>query len=400
MDYDNPEFDTKTSLEMYDFQFRRKTLAVINNCNALDRYKQWSRLVGSEHVGCGINSIVFLNEMTKSKGEVEVSKLKHPPGCNIGTPMEVIVEYLNKKSQQEREPEKRVMFELYREVLSDPEKDTTDESRIRIFNFYIKLYNSMPKNSCIIVKLERDINELIKHNINLTPGHTIVITKDDKGDLYSIDPQSLGDPKKIKIEDWKKAGGKASIGTFNALIVDQYYRKAALIFAHHIDCSELMKIIILLTHKLITEDTTNYIISLAQQYIKWIKHHRKDILISCKNIVEKLSYAITEPKTLDKYNMLLELRDEVEDIIQNKKDIFNMHGGKEENNYYSINTLLNDYIKDNKLDGKLSHNKIKKGGLRKLKNNRSKKQKRTNHKSKKNRIRKNIVRTKKHKQNN
>lgn len=163
--------DMKTNINVNEYStYYNKSLAYIPNSKMEERIKSWSnRLEGSEHRGCAINSLVFMGEMNIDRGIKEVKKimLNQP----YGTPYRHIVDWFNNRLSKQN----RIFIEDY---TIDINIDTI-----------IKTFNNLPNDSMTIIKFNRNRDIARKHN--LCPGHTVVISKDNNGNIYQIDPQKL-----------------------------------------------------------------------------------------------------------------------------------------------------------------------------------------------------------------
>jgi hypothetical protein len=149
-------------------------LSKLQNCNALQRFKDWqksgSTLLGNKNLGCGINSLTFLNVFSREEGEKLVKILD-----KRGTTFKEMMDFVMR--QRNIPPQMLVAIPIH----------TLEEVKIFIKNIKYQL----GKNACTVAKLSRysDYYEEIPVSYKgLTSGHSVVFSVvEDK--LYMIDPQ-------------------------------------------------------------------------------------------------------------------------------------------------------------------------------------------------------------------
>lgn len=250
--------DTYTRLVESDiniFEDTNAKLAIIKDCNITDRWAKWTTkgpLKDSKYMGCGFNTLVFLQEMSRRRGDIEVQKLIQPDSkFHIsGLGIDNIVNYFNSKSQDNKPEEQRVYFTRYDYPIVvytkpmgtftlDNEPIDEDATRRNIYKFYKDMYTYLPVNCCMLLKMGR-------FRTDMASGHTVSITKtessDDNGNLreqiYVVDPQSPHkEPTFINIYKWDmEHPGMCSKGTYNALIgPNGLYRYMSVVIANKVD---------------------------------------------------------------------------------------------------------------------------------------------------------------------
>lgn len=222
--------------------------AILQNCNVENRWKCWNdvlktgHLPHSENQGCGINALVFLSEMTIPDGTSQVKRLVETNN-GIGTPMEDIVRWLNMKNKTTKTANNYYLldtqlFAYISKIQNDYIlSESVDKIKNNIYKLYKQIYDSLPIDSCIIVKFNRNMDELNHNNVRLTPGHTMVLSKyvlNGEVVLSSIDPQQKQGPRILKIDEWEKNGNKVSQGTYNSLVITNHYRSMSIIMVRNI----------------------------------------------------------------------------------------------------------------------------------------------------------------------
>jgi hypothetical protein len=149
-------------------------LVVFPNCNPVKRYETWmdlgGRLQGQRGIGCGLNTLAFLEVLTRPDAETKVGELatikkEKGPACK-GTSFKELINFVY------------THLETPRSIAEDVRSFGTPAELARILN---TLEASLPANSCTIVKFNSKEDPEI--------GHTIVISKDANGTLLTIDPQ-------------------------------------------------------------------------------------------------------------------------------------------------------------------------------------------------------------------
>ena len=244
--------DTDLKMTSASSKYNTGSIAVLRNCEPEKRHEFWRRLPykripGSEFKGCGINTLAFLEEMTIAMATRLVANI-HPNG----TPVEQMIDWLNRKSQNHIDFEKRLLFvhkytpfvEL-NETKSLDFIDTQVAIRKRLWAIYKKIYNAIPENSCMLVKYERNETELFANSIDMTPGHTLILTKYKTNDgrviLASIDPQQANASiREIRLDD----GNMISENAYKSLIVANHYRGISYIVGMNASCNTLVNMVI------------------------------------------------------------------------------------------------------------------------------------------------------------
>jgi len=150
-------------------------LACMKNNNLLERMKKWKDcLPGTFHRGCAINSLVFMGEMSFDRGCVEGKRvIDNQP---LGTPYDHIINWFNIKHKKNKN---NMYFKEFVKSMYDFNGDI-----LPMITFFEE---TLPDDSCTIVKLNRKSEDYVKYN--LCPGHTILIGKDQQSNLWFVDPQ-------------------------------------------------------------------------------------------------------------------------------------------------------------------------------------------------------------------
>jgi len=235
--------DSITNMRYISVRNRDYALAVRKDYPLDKIWTKWQnalpdkRLKGTEKIGCGLNALAFMSEISITKAE-NIVEAGMPP---IGTSIEDMVDWLNNK-QQNLPTEKTLYFEKYTYQLIDPGSvDLNDlmmmgEIKHRILHAYNEIFSQMTNDSITIIKYERDPEELIRLGVVLAPGHSVILGRQNNN-LYTADPQGLSPPRKIKLDG-------ISDSAYNSLILEQHYRGFSVIRARHIDCAVLIDLIL------------------------------------------------------------------------------------------------------------------------------------------------------------
>jgi len=246
------DLDTELNISSASSKYNTGSIAVLRNCNPEKRHEFWRRLPykripGSEFKGCGINSLAFLEEITIGMATRLVANIQPD-----GTPVEQMINWLNRKSQTQIPFGKRLLFiHKYTPFVDINETksldfiDTQVMIRKRIWAIYKKIYDTIPENSCMLVKYERNETELFANSIDMTPGHTLILTKykttDGKVILASIDPQQANASiREIRLDD----GYMISENAYKTLIIGNYYRGLSYIVGMNASCNTLVNMVI------------------------------------------------------------------------------------------------------------------------------------------------------------
>ena len=146
-------------------------LAYLSNCNVDERFEKWKReggtLLENKKLGCGINSLTFLEVFNRTQGEQIVKQLTQ--GTSFIEMMNYVSLYNNNVVYQE------ISFRI-----------TNME---QIINFIIYLKYFLPNNCCTVAKFNRNKNMVTREN--LTDGHSVVLSKTNNNEIITIDPQQL-----------------------------------------------------------------------------------------------------------------------------------------------------------------------------------------------------------------
>jgi hypothetical protein len=141
---------------------------VLPNCNAVHRCNVWKGpLERGAMVGCMVNILRFIGEMDDETAKYEYQKtllLKE-------TPFATVINHLNKSRNMFKEK----IIPIYTKEL--------------LTIFFDTMENVLPLNSCIIVRLERSKTTLY------TPSHSILLSKDKRGVLWTYEPYQSMDGK-------------------------------------------------------------------------------------------------------------------------------------------------------------------------------------------------------------
>ena len=261
-------------------------LAVLQDCNPAKRVASWTgALQGNQRIGCGINALTFLGEISAATATQEVSNLASCPDSQ-GTPFAQIVEWFNKRQNQSNP----LYYQEFSFVITTgttkapstaspatsgaaiaeqgslANRGTPEDGMRALYGFFSQLQAEMPNNSCTIVKLNRSPD--VARSLGLTPGHTVVIAKADDGTLSTIDPQQLS------VMPFK---GRVSAGFYNAY-VSQGYSTASVVTASQPNCSDLVRILALISQTQANSLARNQLTNAAIEMAKFIAMWRTDVM--------------------------------------------------------------------------------------------------------------------------
>jgi hypothetical protein len=152
-------------------------LAVLKNCNDNERYEKWLReggtLRGNRNLGCGINSLTYLNVLTRKQGEALVDVVN-----NRGTTFLEMMNYVFNNNGKNH-------------IISYNIPIRTNNEAHQFTEILNKL---LCNNCCTIAKLTRyndntPINNIpLCNNNRYTSGHTMIFSKTNNV-IFAIDPQ-------------------------------------------------------------------------------------------------------------------------------------------------------------------------------------------------------------------
>lgn len=261
-------------------------LAVLQDCNPATRVSSWTgALQGNQRIGCGINALTFLGEISAATATQEVGNLASCPDSQ-GTPFTQIVEWFNKRQNQSNP----LYYQEFSFVITTgttkapstvppatsgaaiPEegsianRGTPEDGMRALYGFFSQLQAEMPNNSCTIVKLNRSPD--VARSLGLTPGHTVVIAKAEDGTLSTIDPQQLS------VMPFR---GRVSAGFYNAY-VSQGYSTASVVTASQPNCSDLIRILALISQTEANSLARSQLIATAIEMAKFIARWRTDVM--------------------------------------------------------------------------------------------------------------------------
>ncbi len=162
-------------------------LSVLRDCNTAARFDAWKEsggtLLGLKNLGCGINALTFLGVLSREEGERLV-----PLVNSRGTTLMEMMSFVYRGA---RVPQ----FERYFPIRTLEEVST----------FLATLNRLLKNNECTIAKLMRFPEStpigaeprcvIDGRSMQLTPGHSIVFSKDESGSLLWLDPHIEIPPK-------------------------------------------------------------------------------------------------------------------------------------------------------------------------------------------------------------
>ena len=282
----DPDMDTLTEPALAGIQ--ECSLAVIKDCNIRERWDNFNEVwmnghvTGSNYVGCGINVLFILDEMNTYTAIGKVRQLTNNPS-SIGTSMTEMINLLNSKSQEKKSIEKRAFFKIKNIdfIIYNPDRISINRepTRNRLYIAYKFIFESMPDNSCMILKYMRNPDELQRERVTLTHGHTVVLTRILKGngtsELYSVDPQAKEGPRLLKLSEW--AGDEmVSINSYNALVRDNWYRSFCIIEACSYTCNTLVNLCNNLPPNIVNMTQNDLI--MVKNVSNYLSRHRQNII--------------------------------------------------------------------------------------------------------------------------
>jgi hypothetical protein len=155
-------------------------LSILRNCNPRARFDAWQRdggaLLGNRNIGCGINSLTFLEVFTRQQGENLVRVINRR-----GTTFQEMMNYVFNSNGGN--PQFEVRFNI------------TNVERTQSLIDFLQDDNTLPRGSCTIAKMMRYDDNTPPERVPLfngsalTSGHSIIFSKDEEGVLHAIDPQ-------------------------------------------------------------------------------------------------------------------------------------------------------------------------------------------------------------------
>jgi hypothetical protein len=198
-------------------------LASFKNCNPVERYNKWIAdggvLKGDKTIGCGVNTLAFLDVLLRKDAEDLVGYLRAKKAAEKwterkckGTSFKELIDYVYAWNEY------NAPGTLRREAITEQVHPfgTLDE-----FTLVLNLIeNHLPANSCTIVKFNSKADPEM--------GHTIVFSKDASGTLITIDPQQEGGPRARPSECGVKLAEPCSFDTAFFNLYSKYYESASL----------------------------------------------------------------------------------------------------------------------------------------------------------------------------
>jgi len=165
-------------------------LVVLPRCNSDDRCSYWlGALNGIRNRGCGINVLRFMGEIddgTAVQGlNTSLSRGPSVPGA-FGLFSDMVA-WFNAKLVSVRETN-YVMIEYVFDI----------RSKEKLEQYFEWLRHNMPNNSCTIARLNRDLT--CADNKHITPGHYVLISKLQNGDIYTYEPLSSNPQRCVKFK--------------------------------------------------------------------------------------------------------------------------------------------------------------------------------------------------------
>jgi len=187
-------------------------LMILPGCNADTRCTYWlGALNGETRRGCGINVLRFMGEIDESNAKIGLNQAMN---TGQGTPFADVIDWFNKKITNSQKGN-----EIYVASVTEGINSLSELTRFfRVLNFHL-----IP-NSCTIVKLNRHADPAQRPG-NFTPGHYVLISKDNAGKLWTYEPY-ISKPGDCNRREFK---GTISQGFFNAYNKQQGYISASFI---------------------------------------------------------------------------------------------------------------------------------------------------------------------------
>ena len=151
-------------------------LFYILNCNIVDRLNAWitsgGTLLRNKRMGCGLNSLAFLNVITRETGEQLLNEID----LRTGTTMDQIMNLIKLKFHQQNQE------------LITREYPISVNSLDNFHKFIANIKIELPNDSCTYAKMMPPFNFDPNPKKKFRGGHTILFCKDVQGYLSSIDP--------------------------------------------------------------------------------------------------------------------------------------------------------------------------------------------------------------------
>lgn len=140
--------------------------------------EQGGTIRGEKSIGCGINTLLYLDVIDRNQGEQMVSSLQVNRG--IGTSF---VDMLNSIRLKYNSPP---LYELRTELGFPVSTDS-------LSNFFLFILNNYPDRALIMIKLNRD-------NPLFPLGHSVVLHKVGRS-VWTLDPQQMTERKSFDLDD-------------------------------------------------------------------------------------------------------------------------------------------------------------------------------------------------------
>ena len=140
--------------------------------------EQGGTIRGEKSIGCGINTLLYLDVIDRNQGEQMVSSLQVNRG--VGTSF---VDMLNSIRLKYNSPP---LYELRTELGFPVSTDS-------LSNFFLFILNNYPDRALIMIKLNRD-------NPLFPLGHSVVLHKVGRS-VWTLDPQQMTERKSFDLDD-------------------------------------------------------------------------------------------------------------------------------------------------------------------------------------------------------
>jgi len=195
--------------------YSNRRLLILGTCNAQTRCDRWlGALNGETRRGCGINALRFMGEIDDPVADAHLGQRMASPFVSV----DGIAAWFNHKlAKSNKARQNKESYNITSTILQINTIPALTE-------YFRVLDTNMPPNSCTIVKLNRD-DDPNRRPQGLTPGHFVLISKDERGKIWTYEPLT-SKPGECDRREYK---GTVSQGFFNAYQMQGYITASLLV---------------------------------------------------------------------------------------------------------------------------------------------------------------------------